>query len=541
MSHNLQITDGDIHAYLLGAGVSRTIESLRQDLMVSMPSGIGWNGAGIMEERARRSGAGDWHQQVYDAFAVCPHHLAERFLEAALLYRLIGSALLPELLPLAQVMLETDLHAYFTPRPKPYRDHLAHQTRVAALAHLLLDPELPLPPWVQAIEHLLKRWTSSAEHHLLAEHLGRLGLAEGMPTGRRPLRSCLQAACLLAGLVHDLGYAIGVEAWLGGPETALDRLGIFPEGSYDDPPATPLTQLYRTFYRKTGPGHAHASIRSYVNAHPNSPHSLAGALWLAYLPERLQRDGLLAPPEMTGPVSRVSQVARGRFELICQLAAMMVLAHDLPVDSASKQAEQGFKMPQLADGASLFDHYPGCTLFALADLLHAFGRPVLATSSDAVMVRSPVLALQLVWPDEWTLDKLSGDNRDLRRKANQRCRKFGLPAEDEQPARLEIFWVIDDSRGQRARVSKFDAARLGEDVPDRLAAWGLDRLLCQRDVSKVRTEELRRAEVSLTARGGLWLRRSVAPGPGKVAIHPLSRQLDDERGLRDSLHLRPLK
>ncbi len=523
MNENLQITDGDLHAYLLGTGVSRTIESLRRDLLTCLPPDIGWNGAGIIQERAQRCAAGDWDRQVHHAFAVCPHHLAERFLEATLLYRLVGFALLPELLPLALVLLQTDLHAYFTPRPKPYRDHLAHQTRVAALAHLLLDPELPLSPWVRAIKKHLVHWPTSTEHHLLAEHLGRLGLADGMPASEEQLRGCLQAACLLAGLVHDLGYAIGIEAWLGGPETALDRLGIFPEGGCEDPPATPLTQLYRTFYRDSGPGQSHASFRSYVNAHPTSPHSLAGALWLAYLPQRLQHDGLLAP-------SGSGAEARGRFELVCQLAAMMVLAHDLPVDSTSKQAEQGFQMPPLASHTSLFDQYPGCTLFALADLLHEFGRPQIYTGPDAVTVRSPVLGLQLIWPDEWFLDDLD------------------LPASDQQATRLEIFWVISDSLPGHfvrpkstagARFSKFESTRLGEDVPARLAAWGLDRLLCQRDVSKVRAEQLRQPKPA--AKSGRRRPLGVTPAAGNLARYPLSRYVDEARRLRDELHLRPLQ
>jgi len=312
-----------------------------------------------------------------------------------------------------------------------------------------------------------------------------------------------------------------------------------------------VTALYRTFFGDTGPGSPFASMRRYVSAHPTSPHSLAGAMWLAYLPERLHREGILGTP---GGVA--GRRAHGRFELVCQLAAMMALAHDFPVDSARKQGEQGFSLAGLA-GRSLLDCYPCCTLFTLADVLHEFGRPFLRTGPDAVRVRAPVLGIQLRRRDEWyDTDYIPGGTPTQRGEANGRCAKRGLLTDDDLEAartapRIEVFWVTEDPQGHfldpddgtATPHSTFDPAKVGNDVPARLHGWGLSSVLCQRDVEAARRldRDPPFKPPRVTAPDGLAMAPSPPPRPGMLAVFPLAEYRDAERGPRDLLGLGTLQ
>jgi hypothetical protein len=148
MSESIIITDGDLHAYLLGR-TGATIEALQRAFDGSMTRSARWSSSALLSERVRRNGGEAWEKTLEQTFKICPHNLAERFLEATLVYRVMGAAFLPDLLPLplSLILLRADLHSYFTPTDKPYRDHLPDQTRVAALAHLMLSGRLPLRLW----------------------------------------------------------------------------------------------------------------------------------------------------------------------------------------------------------------------------------------------------------------------------------------------------------------------------------------------------------------------------------------------------------
>jgi hypothetical protein len=549
MSDSIIITDGDLQAYLLSR-TGETIEELQAALCGSMTPSARWNASALLMERERRNQGEAWQKTLAQTFKICPHNLAERFLEATLIYRVMGSAFLPDLLPLSLILLQADLHSYFTPSDKPYRDHLPHQTRVAALAHLLLSGKLPLKRWNDFVDQQLEHWFCSTEHTLLVDHLSSLELEDGLPSNDQEVRECWLAAALLAGLVHDVGYALKYLLIQGGSAAAaLRRFGIYPEGGMpaDDPPRAPITQMYRSFFQESGPGQAMDSFGRYVTAHPTSPHSLAGALWLAYLPERLVREGIIhAPRDRTALLSNGRRASLGRFELIAQLAAMMSLAHDLPLDSKSKQGEQGFHKPWGKSETEL-DHYPACAFFTLADVLHELGRPVIFTGPKGLSVASPIQGLELVAPDEWSDDQ--GDS-DARKNANKLCQDKGLLSEDEAKCvengpRIELFWVVDENVADDALYSAFELKHLGGDVPPRLKELGFAEILCQRDVSAAQTvEKSGKVHESIIHRKkrGLRLRPdTLAAIKDGLALYPLSRYADEVRKVREELMLGPLR
>ncbi|MDJ0762720.1 MAG: hypothetical protein QNJ97_06990 [Myxococcota bacterium] len=527
------LTDGDLHAYLLGPAVGQTMAYLQQLIGTLLTRDARWNAAALLAERCRQQRV-DWQEEVRNAFNICPHNLAERFVESVLAYRTLGSLFLPDLVPLALILLRTDLKSYFTPQAHPYRDHLAHQIRVAALAHLLLSKEsIHLPRWQMFVQQRIEQWHNTREWALLVQHLTRLGWISALPTTAEQKRSLLSAAALLAGLVHDLGYALKYEVSHGSnPATAFERFGIFPAQAEHgiDPPCAPITDLFHTFWSDAGPGRRFATFREYVRTHPTSPHSLAGALWLAYLPERLRRSGLFCLPDDSDSTLRTHW---GRLELVCQLAALMALAHDFPVDSTKKQGEQGFNLSGLAPEQTLVDAYPGCALFTLADVLHEFGRPFVFTGPTGLVVRAPILGIDLIDPDEW-----SGAGKLRKRNA---WRNKGLMTKaqwdrSEKGERIELFWVMAQGAvagdnqfppppaWRDTPHSSFDYRLVAQDVPSRLEAWGFDAIFCQRDVKSVKQAEDDRAITSRMINGkhSLDASPSVPPAAGGLAIYPLS-------------------
>ena len=561
VEERLILCDADLHAYLTGSEVGETVMYLQELVLGLLCPAVRWSAAAVLDERARRCAAESWQAKVLEAFNTCPHNLAERFLEAAAIYRSIGSIALPELLPLALELLETDLHAYFALQTTPYRDHLPHQVRVAALAHLLISEKMPLPRWNLFLSDKIARWHSSRECVLLLEHLARNGLEAGFPQGEQERRGLCLVAALLAGLVHDIGYALKTAAGMGVPvERVLERFRVFPGPghAWPDPPDAPVTALYRTFWKDTGPGGSCSTMRAYVAAHPDSPHSIAGAMWLAYLPQRMRSEGIYLEPD-TDRLRR----RWGRIEFVSQLAAMMTLAHDFPLESEKKQGEQGFCAPKLREGETLVDHYPYTASFALADLLHEFGRPYIYSGPEAVCVRAPVVGIDLVYPDEWHgwlhMDRHGATTWEV---ANlDRCYDERLLSTDQrnrvigEGARIEIFWDVRDSQEPHfptppgatgapphARHSTFDEQKLGKEVLSRLEGWGFDRVFCQRDVNAAQEAERRGALTCrmVAGRGSLNLRPTPPPAGHTLAIYPLESYSDEYRRLRERLNPRPL-
>ncbi len=540
------VHDVDLHANLLSKDVGDTLQDLQSILITLLNPDAGWNAAALLNERQRLHDGDGWEEFALRIFDICPHNLAERFLEALVFYRAIGAVGLPEMLPLALLLLDADMHSYFAPKKnlrKPYRDHLPHQVRVASFAHLLMSAKLPLIPWNAYLEDRFNNWTMTREHHLLIEHHIRTGLLAGFPGNPEDLRRNALAASLLAGLVHDIGYALKTVAGeTGAADEALRHFGIFPGGPepFSDPPVSPVTRMYRIFWERTQPGDRYSTMCEYVRDHPDSPHSLAGAMWLAYLPERMLREGLYK--DRNRGDDEIMQ-CWGRLEFICHLAGMMALVHDFPLESQKKQGSQGFRMPNLGASETLSDQFPLCAAFSMSDILHEFGRPYVYTSAGNIRVYAPVLGIDFLYPDEWNRTTTE------RHADKKKCLETGLISKEQAKLmgskRIELFWDVRDSRKYFAPAQEPDAAFLGRfdeslhgsDILSRLHAWGLDRIFCHRDVEAARAVKSRG---NLESTKGLGLRKTPRPADGGLAVHPIEDYNDECRKLREKLSTPPL-
>ncbi len=547
----LIICDTDLYAYLFGSSTRDTLAYIQGIFFSLLKPSAAFNASAILEERARRNTSENWEETVSRVFNLCPHNLAERFLESVMVYRILGAVGLPDLLPLALEIMEADLNAYFTPRSnikKPYRDHLPHQVRVAAMAHLLLSGDLPLDRWNDFFNRKKAEWHLSHESRLLIEHLIRLDLGDEFPMGD-DFNRCVLAAALLAGLVHDIGYALKTIAGVAGdPDLALHRFGVFPEAGFDffDPPATPITRLYRILWEETSPGERYSAMRDYMRAHPDSPHCLAGAMWLSYLPDRLRSEGLFRAPK-----DSVDNIKKNwaRLEMICQLGSMMALMHDLPLESEKKRGAQGFRLPDPSGSRTLVDDYPYSAGFAIADILHEFSRPYIYTGPNVLRVYAPILGMDCVVPDEWH----SGGAAKCKKRREKAYNKGILTKEESEveESRIELFWDFKDPDehfpGDGAPgggcQSLFDAGRHGGDIPPRLKAWGLDKIFCQRDVEAAQRVEREGSvtEAQIRRKSILGMRfPTPVPDGRNLAIYPLEAYNDNFRGLRDLLNPPPL-
>lgn len=528
------ITDADLHAYLLSGYVGSTCQELGRLITAVLSEEARWHSASVLKNRCEECGHEAWAELGKKAFKTCPHNLAERFQEAMLIYRVLGTRAIPELLPLAGKLLQADITAYYQPEDKPYRDHLAHQTRVASLAHLLLnDPADFWPdPWPRFLQRRVAQWPETREHTLLLDYLVRRGISQGFP-GPEDILTLVRCSALLAGLVHDIGYQLKVAAGQGAdPKQALEGFGVFPPG-VDEVSVEPYPALlfYRRCFRETWPGGRYRHMADYVISHPDDPHGLTGALWLALLPGRLAASGRLRESVEKAPE------AWGRLEFVCQLAALMALAHDLPLGSNVKQKELGFLHPLDGKG-SMAEAYPFTAVFALADCLNEFGRPVLFTGPRALWAAPAIVGLQLLHPNEIAARKSGSKEKAFAGWSKQQkalgILPDGMPAHPEDGG--EVFWAVPRRPGPGASgeiKTNFDPQRVGEDIPGRLVGWGFQEVFFQRDPKAVKRA------LKWKKSGGLGLKRLTRKR--SLGPYPLSDFQDGARRLWKHLTHKPME
>jgi len=413
------LDDADLHAHFLSSEVREDLRWLGTRLTREAVPAWQFNVATLMEHLllAGQPAQPDPAETVRAVYQKCPPNLAERLLEAMTIYRSVGWSSLPPLLPLAHHLLRAEVHLYVDlDGGKPYRDHLAHQTRVASLAHLLLRTEEDSPKlrgtgngtWVELLppemrwEAIRERWHRTPEFQLIHAYALSRGLRLPPPragaAGRRReddvWSRLVGAAALLAGLVHDIGY---VQKSLGAVSERVAttfRSLVFPAAHAVDGPhiaGLPLGRLYEKTISASKQGMRLAPLGEFLSRTYRDLHSVTGALWLATLPQRLEE--MLARREHEGAVQPRGPVGDGRgqgpgtpgggamregwFDLTLQLAAMMAYSHDLACASDKKRELLGMR-GSAGHEVIHFDDYPLCTLFSLADVIQEFGRPVRA-------------------------------------------------------------------------------------------------------------------------------------------------------------------
>ena len=456
----LVVRDADLHAHLLGRPVVAAFVWLAERL--ADESAPRWQtNACTLIEHLRLAGepdAEDPAETVESVYGKCPSNLAERLLEAMGIYRAVGWTCLPPLLPLAHHLLQAELHLYVSlASGKPYRDHLAHQTRVAALAHLLLVPESPLPlPEPLRWESIRRRWSRTPEFQLLHAYALRQGLACPDPAqDGSPWDQVVPTAALLAGLVHDIGY---VQKSLGAVSERVAstfRALVFPPQSTldDGVDALPLGGLYRRTVSASAQGMRHAPMREFLARTYRDLHSVMGALWLARLRPQLAR--MLARVE-EAPVE--GKTRAGWFDLTLQLAAMMAFGHDLACASDAKRALLGLRKGRGGRDVLNFEELPLCTLFALADVTQEFGRPVHVIDPETRSARFvvPIAGLRL--------ERLAGGERTRKQGAGldpakqsdllTAARLWDLPA--LEPCRTTCLYLSYVTREDDSGARLFD-------------------------------------------------------------------------------------
>ncbi len=478
------LRDPDLHAHLLGPQVLATVSNLRQ-WMSDQILGQAADESLWLLLQAEEDPASPGHDETIEAlYRTCPANLAERLHEALTIYRSLGRTALPPLLPLAHRLLQAELHLYTRLAPgKPYRDHLSHQTRVAALAHLWLSdgaatehkPTLPLPKGL-CWHRLRACWSRTPEFHLLRLHARRHGLACPEPgvSGDDSWSEVVAAAALLAGLCHDMGYVHKALGEVCEPVAhTFDMLCFMPEVRIDDRvDELPMAGLFRRLVAETEHGQKHAPLDDFVSRHYRHLHSVVGAVWLATLDRRLRRDA--------GSTDRPS--GNGwQGELCLQLAAMMALAHDFALADEARRKLLGLRENGQNDVLNV-SSFPLCTLFALCDVLQEFGRPIqiVKDSSSSFMVPIPGLALIPVDPEDRSLDEVLWDIKP------PSAAPRGLATRDRSREMLSLaFCTRDRSRellsraqlGQRISGAGWQEHRVGAKVLQWLKRTGLDKHL----------------------------------------------------------------
>lgn len=394
MTAGIHVTDPDLHCWLLGDRVAADLGVLSRGVAALL-------GPGRMDEawwrqRHKPPARGSTRQALEAIYRTCPRRLAERLHEGLNVYWAVGERALPPLLPLLNPMVQAELHLYtkLDLSGKPYREHVVHTTRVAALAHLFLaDPQgVGLPEPLQW-EVFRTRWGYTREFDLLRRFATDRELVFPDPAAPNdPWGPWVRIAALLAGLIHDLGYlhkAIGevVEKaasavpWMRfKPDVNLPVLGA----------EAPLDGFYGDVIDPEAHGHDGASLSAFLHRHYQPLHSVVGALWLADLAKEL-RPGNTSPHESCRHEASMA-------ELTFQLAALMAFAHDLALSDSERRKLLG--MRRIARGGEELDvvnlrDYPLCTLFSLADVLQEFGRPVQVVRGNALRYCVPVVGISL--------------------------------------------------------------------------------------------------------------------------------------------------
>ena len=397
MNAEIQLTDPDLHAWLIGDRVAADLAVLSRGVAAIL-------GPGRVDEA--------WWQQRHDCeeaertrptleaiYRTCPLRLAERLHEGLNVYWAIGERALPPLLPLINPMVQAELHLYtkLDTSGKPYREHVVHTTRVAALSHLFLaEPGGVGLPGALRWDKVRTGWSHSKEYDLLRRFATRRGLDLPDPSSPGdPWGPWVRIAALLSGLIHDLGYlhkAIGevVEK----AARAVPWMRFKPDVTAPEVSAeTPLGRFYRAVIDPEEHGHDDASLPAFLRRHYRPLHSVVGALWLAGLADAL-RPGYSAGVGPHPSCRREASMA----ELSFQLAALMAFAHDLALSDDKRRGILG--MRQVERGGETLDvvnrrDYPLCTLFSLADVLQEFGRPVQVVRGDALRYCVPVAGVGL--------------------------------------------------------------------------------------------------------------------------------------------------
>ncbi len=399
MTTEIHLTDPDLHSWLLGPEVAGDLNHLARGVAAVL-------GPGRMDEAwweqfhaSRVPGHADVCRTLAAIYRACPCNMAERLHEGLNVYWAVGERALPPLLPLLNPMVQAELHLYtkLDPSGKPYREHVVHTTRVAALAHLLLSyPDALGLPAILCWESIRRNWSHSYEFQLLR----RFGVERGLEIPDPALRGdpwgpWVRVAAILAGLMHDLGYlhkAIGEVTEKAAQ--AVSWISFAPAVTLPDVPAwAPLGGLYRAVFEATEHGQIYAPLPEFLRRNYRSIHSVVGALWLARLSDEL-RPGTAPGSPPHASCHRQASMA----ELTFQLAAMMAFAHDLSLSNAGRRKLLGMRRVQhegkKRDVLNRWD-FPVCTLFSLADVLQEFGRPVQVIDGDALRYWVPVAGVRL--------------------------------------------------------------------------------------------------------------------------------------------------
>jgi len=501
-----RLDDLQLQAHLLSGPVRETLRWFGRQVCDEAPPG--WEEQTFWLLRHHEEDpAGQTPEKVHEQlFTNCPENLAERLAEALAAYRAVGRLALPPLIPLAHRLLQAELHLYTTLKSgKPYRDHLAHQTRVASLSHLWLtedarrDPELTLPPdlcW-RTIRH---RWGRTREFHLLRCHALRLGLSYPDPArDNDPWGPAVAAAALLAGLVHDVGYVQKALGQVSEPVAQTFSELIFPPQVQLDAGIEhlPVAELYRAAVSETEHGQRHATLASFLERYYRELHSGVGAFWLATLPERMYRssprvggpDRLYRSSLPVGAPDRLfcsslqvggtdtERTETGWTELVLQLAAMMAFGHDLALSDAARRAVLGLRDAGKDQDVLNLKDFPLCTLFALCDMLQEFGRPVRVIHQDEARFVVPMAGgkLEHVKAAERTSKQSTALHVD--------SHLLGLPAlrpASGDPLLYLSYCTRDQNRlllndeALRLRTrGTWDETRVGDKVPEWLERSGL--------------------------------------------------------------------
>lgn len=526
------VRDPDLHAYLMGHEVLETVHQLRNwlargPLSQQMDLSLWWL------HHAEADPVSPGHRETVDQlYRTCPEALAQRLHEALGVYRLVGRTALVPLLPLVHRLLQAEMHLYTSLEPgKPYRDHLAHQTRVAALAHLWLGSGraagtshsgisrvLPEPlSW----EHLRRTWGRSVEFHLLRAY----ALENRLPCpdpglDHDPWGPVVRCAALLAGLVHDVGYVQKALGEVGEHVAHTFEMLLFPPRAQVDEEVDelPLGRLYRRLVSETEHGQSHAPLACFLDRHYRNVHSVVGALWLASLLPRMER-------EMGGGRRRPGEQERdGWAELCLQLAAMMAFAHDLAMADGPRRKLLGLREADKEHDALNLDDFPMCTLFSLCDVLQEFGRPVRVVEGEAVRFAVPMggLQLELVRKGVRTAKQGSG-NEASRQRHDMDTHLWDLealrPAED---TKMYVSFGTRDSAGELVgeealrlrRLGSWKEYKVGDKVPEWLERSGLgEHVRLDGDPSAAERVQSRYESLSSFAGNG-----SVGGSTGKDAV-----------------------
>ena len=398
----LVICDHDLYQYLLGPEVGADLRRLGDCLPRAMAAPYRDELQWLLAFHQRDPGAPAAGNLVQDLYAAMPVDLAERMHGAVLVYRAFGSLALPCLLPLANRLLQAEmaLFTHLKGSGKPYRDHLGHQTRVAALAHLLLVgrgsfPELDrVWPRPLRLEEILRRqWRNTPEFHLLRLFALRRGLFLPDPElDQDKWTSIVGAAAVLAGLVHDIGYVHKAVCELSGPVAAtFPQFHYLPHSEADLDrvlAGTPLEGLYRLTVVESGRSQPHERVSAYLHRHHGGLHSLVGAAWLASLESALEAT--------LAPLSAADPEAYAHVLLSLHLGSLLAYAHDLALTDGERAAELGLH-GGAGGGADVLNvrDFPLCTLFALVDVCQEFGRLLRAVDGTSLRFLVPLVGLGL--------------------------------------------------------------------------------------------------------------------------------------------------